>query len=40
MILKALNMGKHVYSAVPIGCTVEEISEIIKTVKKKNASYI
>lgn len=40
MILKALNMGKHVYSAVPIGCTVEEIGEIIKTVKEKRLIYM
>ena len=30
MILKALKEGKHVYSAVPIGCTVDEIKEIIE----------
>ena len=28
MVLKALDAGKHVYSAVPIACTVEEIEKI------------
>lgn len=40
MILKALRAGKHVYSAVPIGCTVEEIKEIIETVKETRLIYM
>lgn len=28
MVIKAMKMGKSVYSAVPIGCTLEEIKEI------------
>ena len=40
MIIKALKAGKHVYSAVPIGCTVEEIEEIIKVVKETRLIYM
>lgn len=40
MILKALRAGKHVYSAVPIGCTIEEIKEIIEVVKEKRLIYM
>lgn len=40
MILKALRAGKHVYSAVPIGCTIEEIKEIIDVVKEKRLIYM
>ena len=39
MIIKALKAGKHVYSAVPIGCTTEEIKEIIEIVKKTRLIY-
>ena len=34
MIAKAMKMGKNVISAVPIGCSVEEIEEIIKLSKE------
>ncbi len=40
MILKALKEGKHVYSAVPIGCTVDEIREIIDVVGKTRLIYM
>ena len=32
MVLQALDAGKHVYSAVPIACTIEEIEKIIEKV--------
>ncbi len=40
MIIRALKAGKHVYSAVPIGCTVEEIEKIIGLVKEKRLTYM
>ncbi len=40
MIIKALNLGKHVYSAVPIGCTIDEIREIVKLVEEKHLIYM
>lgn len=40
MIIEALKRGKHVYSAVPIGCTVEEIKEIVKLVEEKRLIYM
>lgn len=40
MVIKALKAGKHVYSAVPIGCTIEEIEEIVKLVKKTHLVYM
>ena len=40
MILEALKRGKHVYSAVPIGCTVDEIREIIDLVSKTRQIYM
>ena len=33
MVLKALEAGKHVYSAVPIACSIEEIRQIIEIIK-------
>jgi predicted dehydrogenase len=38
--LKALKAGKHVYSAVPTGITVEEIGELVETVKKTGLTYM
>ena len=38
--LKALKAGKHVYSAVPIGINVEEISELVKTVEETGKIYM
>ena len=40
MIIKALKQGKHVYSAVPIGCTIEEIKEILELVGKTRQIYM
>lgn len=40
MIIKALKEGKHVYSAVPIGCTIEEIKEILELVKQTRQIYM
>ncbi len=40
MVLKALDAGKHVYSAVPIACTIEEIEKIIEKVKKTRLIYM
>lgn len=40
MVIKALQSGKHVYSAVPIGCTLEEIKEIVALVKKTHLVYM
>ena len=40
MIIKALKAGKHVYSAVPIGCTVDEIKDIIDIVSETRQIYM
>lgn len=40
MAIKALKAGKHVYSAVPIGCTIQEIEEIINIVKETHLVYM
>jgi predicted dehydrogenase len=40
MVVQALKAGKHVYSAVPIGDTVEEIRDIIELVKKTRLTYM
>ena len=40
MVVKALKQGKNVYSAVPIGCTIEEIQEIINIVKDTRQIYM
>ena len=40
MVIKALEAGKHVYSAVPIACTVEEIAQIIEKVKETRQIYM
>lgn len=39
MVVKALNAGKHVYSAVPCAISVDEIKEIEKTVRKTGLIY-
>lgn len=39
-VIKALKAGKHVYSAVPIADTVDEIREIIELVKEKRLMYM
>jgi len=38
--IKALSAGKHVYSAVPTGITVEEVAELVETVKKTGLTYM
>ena len=40
MVLKALEAGKHVYSAVPIACSIEEIEQIIEKVKETRLVYM
>ena len=40
MVIKALKAGKHVYSAVPIGCTIDEIKEIVQLVKETKLVYM
>ena len=40
MVIKALEAGKNVYSAVPIACEIDEIGEIIETVKKSGKVYM
>lgn len=40
MVIKALKAGKHVYSAVPIGCTIEEIAQIVKLVEETRLIYM
>ena len=40
MVIKALEAGKNVYSAVPIACEIDEIGEIIDTVKKTGKVYM
>ena len=38
-VIKALNAGKHVYSSVPTGITIEEIAEIAALVRKTGLTY-
>lgn len=40
MVIQALKAGKHVYSAVPIGCTLKEITEIVELVKETRLVYM
>jgi len=40
MIIRALKLGKHVFSAVPMGVTEEEILEILELVKKTRLTYM
>lgn len=40
LVIQALKAGKHVYSAVPVGCTIDEIEEIVKLVKEKHLIYM
>lgn len=39
MIIKALKAGKNVFTAVPMGCTEEEIFEIIELVNKTGLTF-
>ena len=40
LAVKALRAGKHVYSAVPMAVTLEEISQLIETVKSTGQMYM
>jgi len=40
MALAALRAGKHVYSAVPAATTLDELSELIDTVKSTGQTYM
>jgi len=40
MVLQALEAGKHVFSAVPIACTIEEIEKIVEKVKETRLVYM
>jgi predicted dehydrogenase len=40
MIIRALKLGKHVFSAVPMGITEEEISQVLALVKQTRLTYM
>ena len=40
MAIEALKAGKHVFSAVPVGCTEEEIKEIVRLVEETGLTYM
>lgn len=40
MVIQALKRGKHVFSAVPMGITEEEILEILELVKSTRLTYM
>lgn len=40
MAIAALKAGKHVFSAVPVGCTMEEVEEIVRLVEKTGLTYM
>lgn len=40
LAMKALRLGKHVYSAVPAAVTLEEMGELIETVKATGLTYM
>lgn len=40
LAVKALRAGKHVYSAVPMAITLQEISQLIETVKSTGQMYM
>lgn len=40
LIIKSLKAGKHVFTTVPMGCTQEEIFEIISLVKKTGLTFM
>ena len=39
MIIQALKSGKNVFSAVPMGCTEDEVLEIVRLVEKTGLTY-
>lgn len=40
MAIKALKSGKNVFSAVPMGCTEDEVFEILRIVKETHLTYM
>ena len=38
--IQALRSGKHVYSAVPAGITLDEIGQLVETVKTTGLTYM
>ena len=40
LAIASLDAGKHVYSAVPMACSVEECKEIIEAVRRNNKVYM
>ncbi|MHA7984874.1 Gfo/Idh/MocA family protein [Rathayibacter sp. CAU 1779] len=40
LVVKALRAGKHVYSAVPMAISAEEIEEIVATVRETGLTYM
>lgn len=40
MAVKALNAGKHVYSAVPAAITIEEVGDLVDAVKRTGLIYM
>lgn len=40
LVVAALRAGKHVYSAVPMACSQEEIGEIIRAVRESGLTYM
>jgi predicted dehydrogenase len=40
MVIQALKQGKHVFSAVPMGITEDEVFEILDLVKKTRLTYM
>ena len=40
LIIKSLKAGKHIFTTVTMGCTQEEIFEIIELVKKTRLTFI
>lgn len=39
-VIKALKAGKHVYSAVPIASTIDDVKEILRIVEEKRLIYM
>ena len=40
MAVEAMEAGKHVYSAVPIACEIEDIQKVIETAKRSRHIYM
>ena len=39
LAIRALKAGKHVYSTVPAGVTIEDLDELVKTVEETGLTY-